>query len=107
MHFPTDRTPYTTAFDGPVVVHWWERKIPYLYYNAIKRHSVTPGCPEIINETKLAHILKNIICTWQSFVDRLVGGFFKPCRQQRSYSRRELFVFYSPSAFTQNVKAYN
>ena len=27
MHFPTDRTVHTTAYDGPVVDHWWERKI--------------------------------------------------------------------------------
>ena len=27
MHFPTDSTALTTAFDGPVVDHWLERKI--------------------------------------------------------------------------------
>ena len=27
MHFPTDRTAHTTAFDGPVVDHWLEQKI--------------------------------------------------------------------------------
>ena len=27
MHFPTDRTAHTTAFDGLVVDHWLERKI--------------------------------------------------------------------------------
>ena len=27
MHFPTDKTEYTTAFDGPVVDYWLERKI--------------------------------------------------------------------------------
>ena len=27
MHFPTDRTAHTTAFDEPVVDHWLERTI--------------------------------------------------------------------------------
>ena len=27
MHFPTDNTSHTTAFDGPVVNHWLEWKI--------------------------------------------------------------------------------
>ena len=27
MHFSTDRTVHTTAFDKPVVDHWLERKI--------------------------------------------------------------------------------
>ena len=27
MHFSTDRTVHTTAFDKPVVDHWFERKI--------------------------------------------------------------------------------
>ena len=27
MHFPTDSTAHTTAFDGPVVDHWLEQKI--------------------------------------------------------------------------------
>ena len=27
MHFPTGRTVYTTAFDGPLVDHWLERQI--------------------------------------------------------------------------------
>ena len=27
MHFPIDRTANTTAFDAPVVDHWFERKI--------------------------------------------------------------------------------
>ena len=27
MHFRTDRTTHTTAFDGPVVDHWLEQKI--------------------------------------------------------------------------------
>ena len=27
MHFPRDRTAYTTAFDGPVMDHWLEQKI--------------------------------------------------------------------------------
>ena len=27
MHFPIDRTAHITAFDGPIVDHWLERKI--------------------------------------------------------------------------------
>ena len=27
MYIPTARTAHTTAFDGPVVIHWLERKI--------------------------------------------------------------------------------
>ena len=27
MHFPTDKTAHNTAFDGPVVDHWLERKM--------------------------------------------------------------------------------
>ena len=27
IHFPTDRTAHTTAFDGPVGDHWLEREI--------------------------------------------------------------------------------
>ena len=27
MYFPTDRTAHITAFDGPIVDHWLERKI--------------------------------------------------------------------------------
>ena len=34
-------------------------------------------------------------------IDWLIGGFFMPCQQHRPYSRRELFVFYSDSTFTQ------
>ena len=30
-------------------------------------------------------------------VDRLIGGFFTPCRQQRPYSQREVFVFIQPA----------
>ena len=33
MHFPTDRTAHTTAYDGPVVNHWLERKIARKYFH--------------------------------------------------------------------------
>ena len=41
MHIPTDRTVHTTAFDGPVVDHWWERKIAQAANASAMQHRST------------------------------------------------------------------
>ena len=63
MHFPTDRTAHTTAFDGLVVDNWLEQKIaqtenasamqkdPNLYSRVLYRLSYIPPLCAIYDTT--------------------------------------------------------
>ena len=47
MHFPTDRTAHTTAFDGPVVDYWLEWKLKLQMLSTMQDRPAMQGDPNL------------------------------------------------------------
>ena len=94
MHFPSDRTAHTTAFDGPVVVHW------------LKENSPNCKCPHHAGSIRHPNLYSSMLYHL-SYAPPCILSKIERCRYSlRLYSLR-VYSLRLPSLRLYSLRAYS